>query len=838
MNKVGKCFDQGVVSGGKFGFLNVLIFGFLAFNLVIRFSTIFYYPPYNAHIAAVFGAIVSCCILVILFPRYLKAFLFIFGFSFFLFGFGATTIQSRVFELIVTCVATALFVIHWKNKASSRLNKRLGILILCYIGLSLFSLLLLPLRQIVKDFWFLGFPESFFNLFIGPPYSFYYPVAAVIRLLLFVIFAIQLSMCAISPATPAVHSGSAGNNPDLDFSAATSDAPPEQDREGNLDTYKALMAGIFLGAVFCAFIGLLDFYGIISLRWYTFGLRHGFQSTFLNPGWFAEFVLTAVPFVLIGFMSKIKGIWWKILLFGALVVCEIGLILSKARAGWVSYPLILAICWVFQYFSKEGRFESFHFKKRDLIKIAFSVPVTILISLVLLFQVLGPLSEVRKDRTVDKGVQEQEKVQTESNKHATEERSEELEARKKGVQEQEKVQTESNKHATEERSEELEARKKRYEALKEGALDAVTPRLGGRVYTWKEGFNVGRESSLFGTGYESFAWHACILAKVRHSFYGIQHFREGRLNPNWIHETPHSLLFQIFVSGGMVGVYLWVLIIGYAVTVLIFDLIKNKRLLNAPFIASIISFHLYGIFQSMQYVPMIWLLIFLNLGYAMTIDDDVLPSRVKWIFGFLTKISIVLVGVSLFVYSSNFESRNLSEKYDKRIYAMDQDRDRFAGFFHYSKRWEYGDYRWSGKQGAIYVPGGGEIKLEFQCRTPDAEKDPVLLNVLHDGRVLDQIVFGGDKPQLNTRRMPDSTEQGAEDGGQKSEVSVQRSEHGNRIWFTVIRKYALPKTPDEDQRLVVKVSRTWNPHNDSGNFDRRELGIGVKVLRKGEVGGR
>ena len=102
--------------GWKLGVVNFLVLVFLIFNLVIRFSTIFYYPPYNGYIAAFFGGLVFCCIFVVLFPRYLKAFLFIFGFSFFLFGFGSIDIQSRVFELIVTCVATALFVIGGSRK--------------------------------------------------------------------------------------------------------------------------------------------------------------------------------------------------------------------------------------------------------------------------------------------------------------------------------------------------------------------------------------------------------------------------------------------------------------------------------------------------------------------------------------------------------------------------------------------------------------------------------------------------------------------------------------------------------------------------------------------------
>jgi hypothetical protein len=34
----------------------------------------------------------------------------------------------------------------------------------------------------------------------------------------------------------------------------------------------------------------------------------------------------------------------------------------------------------------------------------------------------------------------------------------------------------------------------------------------------------------------------------------------------------------------------------------------------------------------------------------------------------------------------------------------------------------------------------------------------------------------------------------------------------------------------EEQELILEVSRTWIPHEVLGNFDRRELGVGVKVL--------
>jgi O-Antigen ligase len=696
---------------------------------VIRFSTMFHYPPYNGYIAVFLGCVVLACGFVAVYQRYLKAFLFIFGFSFFLFGFPSMDMQSRIFELIMTCVATALFLINCGNLSCTlrpapcalhpvnRLNRPLLGLLLCYVALSLFSLLLIPLQQIFRDFWFFGFPDFFFYVSIGQPYSIYYPIPAITRLILYVVLAVQL---------------------------ATLDS--------QTNAYKSIFLGLFSGGIFCAFIGLLDFYGVISLKWYRFGKTptHGvLHSTFGNRGHFAEYILTVVPFVLIGFMSKTRRVWMQILLFGSLVVCEIALILAGARAGWVSYPLILFICWVFFYFSKEGRLESFHFKWKDLVKVAISVPVTIFISFLLIFQVLMPLSESLKTRGDGKGIQTSATATT--------------------------------------------------QYMKRQASRLFDPGKMGRLYTYSEGYHVGKNSPVYGMGYESFCWHSHILADVPESDLSVFYQENGR----YIHLTPHSIFFQLFVSGGIVGLGLWLLIVGYSIMILLFDVIKNKRLLSIPVIISIISFHSYGVFQSMQYISMVWLLIFICLGYAMTVDENVVPERVRRVMGVVGKVAVLLVVIGFFVYLSNFESRSMAEKYDKRIYAMDQERDRFGGFFEHWK-WSYGDYRWFGKKAAVYVPDGGEVELEFYCWTPGLHKEPVFLKVFYGGRVLDEVVFSG----------------GLEKKKEKKKEEGQ----------TVRRKYELPVTPGEEQKLLLEVSRTWIPHEVLGNFDRRSLGVGVKVL--------
>ena len=45
----------------------------------------------------------------------------------------------------------------------------------------------------------------------------------------------------------------------------------------------------------------------------------------------------------------------------------------------------------------------------------------------------------------------------------------------------------------------------------------------------------------------------------------------------------------------------------------------------------------------------------------------------------------------------------------------------------------------------------------------------------------------------------------------------------------VRREYELPVVNGDDE-LLLEVSRTWIPHEVLGNFDRRELGVGVKLI--------
>ena len=812
--------------------LRVVVFLFLGLNLWYRFSTVF---DYSRFVGGLFVGLAALSLLVILFPRLLKGFLFLFGFSFFMFGFRAYDIQSQVFETVVVFVAVTLFIrrlrrlngLKEKEKGGEHgaprlntpngtsgstgqgldgkgwggvnpsticrsygVNRQLLGLILCYIVLSVFSLLLLPLGHIVKDIWLFGLKTSFLQVANATPNSCLYPLAGINRLILFFMLA---------------------------YGLATSVNPREN--------YRWIFVGLFVGGVFCVFVGLLDYYGFISLRWYRFGTTGtagALHSTFLNRSWLAEFILMMAPFVLIGFMSKIKGVWWKVLLLGSLVLCEIALILGGARGGWVSYPFILFVCWLFFYFTKGGRLESFHFRWKSVIKIAVSVPITIVISFLLIFWVFMPLSDYLKEQKPSKSL---------------------------GV---------SSKSSA--------------QYIKRQTARIVEP--SGRVKAWTQGLDVGREGPWFGMGYEAFCWHANILSGIQDSIYTINQDNKHKR----VLDTPHNIYFQLFVSGGIVGLCLWALVVAYSLMILVVDLIRNKRLLNVPVIISIISFHTYGLFQSMQYIPMIWMFIFLALGYTMTIDDKVLPERIRRLAGFAVKVMVCLVLIGGVVYFMGRGSQGLAEKYGLEVYAKDQDWHDYHGFYHREK-WGKEYYRWSGPQASVKVSdqirrlpqydlpdlrgrrrleglteagtkdrgrrteGGGVVEFDFVCSTPGVEEKPVTLTVSLDGEQIDEIVFrmkGGVKRWYYLR----GERQGAEDDPHPRGIrsAVTGEFHGAGI--TKIREKeergqgsprlnTLGGNPVQrgKHEFLFDMSRTWNPKKLGISADVRDLGIAVSEPR-------
>jgi len=676
-------------------------------NILLRLSVS---HPYNMLLTALFISSISYGIFIILYPKYLKVLLIAFGMSFILFGFHSHSLYNQAFELLLTIHTMILLALNIKENACQKnYGNQLICLLLLYIILSILSLLMLPVEYITKTFILLGLKEFATSLIPAVTSSYMYPLSGVNRLILFFIFIWLLSGLSDSR-----------------------------------EIFKSLFIGILYGTVLAIVLGILDYYSIICLDWFRpldpnvnpDGFQFRLQSTFGHPGWFAEFITVTIPFILIVFLEKQDRPYWKPFLLLVLIMCEIALILAKARAGWICYPITLIFWWIFFYFFENNR----QISRKTFFKILLSIPLTILISLFIILKLIG----------------------------------------------------------TKEFPQSLLTHKALAKMTTQGSLVYRVANLlrakDVRFLFWQQGIDVGRESPFFGMGYESFRWHKSILSTIHKSYL--------RRNPSFKSEdirgidTPHNLFVQLFISGGFVGVSIWVLIIGYTLALLLYDLKQNKNLFNISIILSIISFHLYGIFQSMQYISVVWLLIFLDMGYAFTIDETVIPEGQRRFWNIIIVILVFTIGFGALTYFNNLSSRKLAEKYGLKVYAVSQTYYNYMGFYD-PEKWPPKGYtwRWSKKEGIISIPRKGTtIELTMQCNHPDIEEEPVIVNLFLNNEPLDEIIF---------------TE-------------------GRRF---VSKRYRIPESVKGTPQLLLKVSRTWNPYKYKVSRDKRDLGIAVREIR-------
>jgi O-antigen ligase len=671
------------------------IFIYLLGNIVTRLYAISYH---NSLVVIVSLLLFLYCFFISIFQKHLKIAFFLFGFSFLLFGFRPYDIESQVFEYIVSLLSTALFIIDSRNKADTRINRNLAVLILSYAVLSLFSLLLFDLHHIIKNYYCFGFETFLLHLFNAMPNSIVYSFAGVNRLILYFLFIYYLSKS-----------------------------------ENSRDHYRVFFTGLFISAVFASVIGILDYYGFISVAGYRNNYTtNELQSTFFNRGWFAEFVVISVPFVLIGFLYSHNKSWiWKVGLFFSLIICEIALILSGSRTGWVAYPLVLFMCWLFFYFINDnGTISLDKIFSKHLLKVIISVPITIVISFVLIFKLLLPIA------------------------HHFEGSSKKTVYKDPGISEQ---------------------------IIKKQASRLIEP--SGRFEVWNHGLNVAVEQPFLGMGYESFSWHGNILTTIPDSCY-------SRNTNGLVQDTPHNTFLQLLINGGLVGLTLWLLVVCYSMTLLLWDVKKNHNLFAIPVIVSIISFHTIGILQSMQYVPMIWALIFMNFGYAMTIQKKVLSLNTNKLWNRISVITGVIVILSGIFYFYNPLSETLKIKYSLKTYNIDQLKEKFSGFYEL-ENWPTGEYRWTGKKAIMDCRAETNIfGLNMHAHPYNSSSpDGLRLKLKANGKDLDEFSFF--------------------DGGD------------------IKKYYYMPSVQDSDIRIQFDVEKTFNPFRIGLSEDLRNLGIAV-----------
>ncbi len=668
---------------------DVLTAGFLLFllgNILVRLS-ILLHTGFLLQVLVLAGLFACCFVLVR--PQYLGTALFLFACSFPLYGSHSYQVYNIVFELFVAFFALVALILARREEQGGMWPAARWLLCLlgCYLALSVLSLVLLPLSSLVVTLSLWGWQDFFTYLLQAPPGSPLFSLAAVNRLLLYGLFVVLLSS-----------------------------------RSDGQRLYHAIFAGLVCGAVLAAAVGVLNYYHLVPLEWFREAEAGGrrLQSFFGNPGWFAEFLSVSIPFILIGFLSPRSGTVTRLLLFAVLVICEMAILLTASRTGWLIYPLVLASCWLIFYLSK--KIEAGRLRWRDVGRVAgkvlVSVPLTILISY---FLVTGIL-------------------------HL------------KGVDAGSMIQQRFAKIA-----------------------DPAT-----RKKIWQESMAIGLEAPVFGMGYETYRYQVAILGTIDDSLYAKAR-RIHRLE----FDTPHNLYIQLFISNGIVGVLLWMALVLYAVLLLLYDLKRHRRYFNIAVFLSIAAFHQYGLAQSMQYIGVIWLLVFLNIGYAMTLDEAVLPVPLKK----SVRVAAVLLAISVcaggLVYGSNFESYLLAEKYGLRIYAADQQQDRYHGFYPKEEWKGQGTYRWTGARAQFAVEQAGVVQLHFFCSTPGLGNDPVVLDVFASDTPLDRITFWSNREVARTYYLPASAQ------GQAGQIEL-------------------------------RVSRTWNPRQQGVSSDTRNLGVAVR----------
>ena len=680
------CFDADKKSHDfsvKQNFVDILAFVFLLNNIVIRLPVVFQYPVL---LQGIVFLVLLGCFYCFVYPRFLRAYLFLLACSLPLYGSHSYHIHTIVFELFVSSLAVVCLIQKRQQNTFISLRNRLCLPLVSYILLACFSLLLLPLTHIGSILRLWGYLNFSVAVLQAPPESVLYPLTAVNRMLLFFVFIFQIST-----------------------------------HVENNRFYRIVFSGLVSGAVLAAFIGILNHYQWIPLEWFRSTVASGtrLQSVFGNPGWFAEFLAISIPFILLGFLNPNIRRMTKLMLFGVLIICEMAIILTYSRTGWLIYPLVLVSCWFVFYLSKKIEAGTLNWRAvgKTSIKVIVSVPLTIIVSY---FLVTGVVQR-----------------NTSSTANLLQQRFSKI----------------SNPAA--------------------------------RKKIWQESITIGREAPLFGLGYESYKHQVITLAAIPDSSYS-----QKRKIKKIDFDTPHNHYLQVFISNGVVGLFLWLCIVLYAMLILCCDLRSNNNYFNIAVLLSIVAFHQYGFAQSMQYVSVIWFVIFLCFGYIMTLSEKSLPSALQRAATVIIVFFSLLVAGGGIVYAGNFQSRKLAEKYGLHVYGIDQNFDRFLGFYPKENWGEKGVFRWTGQKAILKPEATGVMQVKFFCGAPGLTNNPLVLDVRRNGHPVDQITFWNNR--------------------------------------TVTRKYYISQTKGtKGNQFELQVSRVWIPQREGGSADSRMLGVAV-----------
>jgi O-antigen ligase len=665
-------------------FLHLLALGFLLGNLALRTLTL--QAGGGPWVLAFMVVALLAAAISWLRPSLLGIILFLFGASFFLYGFHSYRVQSQLFEYAVTALALALLLRGFGvGKPAPNWPARFWLL---YLLLALFSLLLLP-ATILKHRLMLSGIGFFSEILTAFPRDPLYALAGVNRLALFVLFAVLLAR-----------------------------------QQNARDRYHALFRGIAWGSMACILLGLFDFLGFISLTPYNLSrLFYGagyqrLQSTFGNPTWFASFVTCTLPLIVFELRAwgraapALQGIFFPLV--------AAALVLSSVRASWLASGFLLvlvAVWWMRRGAPASGSAPG---PTRGGI---LAVDGTLAALLVLGALLAGGIA-------ANPGVAR----------------------RLRGV------------------TEEMQLR------------GVASP----RTVILAQGRELVRESPLFGAGYETFNLHLRALLGVPASPVARVPNPAATADPrDTLFDDAHNTYVQILAGTGALGLACWLALSAICLLLVAGD--RTPSPLGPCVVLSMAVFHFDGLFQGMQYIPVIFFLFHLLAGYAMTVEATRWPSALPKVDRTAWAVLAVLVLLSPLYYWPNRGFLNLKEKYGLRAYLPEEGAE-FEGFFG-PEAWPQGEFRWMGRRGLINVERAGPLRLLVACSHPDLARDPVFVSFSFRAKAAGMLRF--DRPGLLERTF----------------------------------------VFDGPGPLLLSVSRTWRPRDSDPQGDRRELGVAVSLPR-------
>ncbi len=662
---------------------------YLGLNLVTRLAAL-----YNQGVLFGISILLTLVVMLLLWQCFARFALlcFILGCTLPLFGFQSYTVYGQVFEYLLVVMAMALL---FHDQALPRPEggaRILLLLLVTFVLLAAGSELLLPLAALARQMRLWGlfaWGNYFFSATPENPLS---GLAACNRLVLF-------------------------------FTVAVLFARRQQGRRW----YRALFTGGGLGVLVATLLGLLSQHGILDLTWYRPEFKDAsgvdrLQSVFGNPGWFAQYVIVAFPFIFLlpgqRWPSWTKIFFWMV----CLVLCGVALVLTASRTSWLIFPLLaLAILPVVLVSGQqEDRIRQLLLRRNFVI--------SLIVIILLLGSFVGGFLLTRRPATATDW------------QNINVSRTQYLILRLKNI------------------------------AIPEE-----------RLKVWKEGVSQGMESPWVGLGYGAYKWHQQIMLGIPQSRLS-QHKKS-----QYTWDTPHNFFIQLFCDMGVVGIVLWGVLAATVVWLLWQDLQTRGHVLSLVLLASFVGFHLYGITQSMQYIPVIWFLGFLVIGYCLSLEV-VSFSTATLFFRMTVLLMVPTLIVVLVAYARNFSSLQLARRYHLAHYSIDPHPEQFSGFYPPETKEEDGIFRWTGPRAEILPGASGLLQLVYSCTAPDLDTNPIVLDVFLNGFQLDRATFWNHHPLRRTYWIP----------------------------------------PDaKDGRLLLKVSRTWVPRLVGLGQDTRRLGVAV-----------